>query len=178
MIYEALVQPRQNFVLSNPCWSPEDCKKEGFIYEFQAGPHFVRSVMSIDMFDHDGVAWHSSIGFRDPLKPEAHISTGLWSNNDFMIAGTLAMAWLSGVGEATGARLNKGEVSIDLIRPLTISEREAVQRNPGATLIGFPVERLGRISVFDVSSKKHQVGDGLYRPIRSDELYAQRRKES
>jgi len=178
MIYQELVEPRQKFVLANPCWSAEDCNKEGFIYEFQAGPHLVRSVLTIDMFDDAGVAWHSSIGFRDPVDSEAHTATVLWSNNDFLIAGTLAMAWLSGVGQQTGARLIKGEISIDLIRPLLARELEAVQRNPGAILIGHPAERLGRFSVFDVSSKKHQVGDGLFIPIRSNELYAKRRKES
>lgn len=177
MIYQELVKPRQSFVLANPCWSIQDCAKPGFALDFEAGRHLVRSVLTIDMFDRAGLAWHSSIGFKDPFNPEGNLSTAVWSDEDFLIAGQMAMAWLTGVGESE-ARIIKGEQSIELIRPLTAREREAVHRNPGATLIGHPAERLGRFSIFDVSDQSTQVGDGLFRPIRSKELYARRQQGS
>jgi hypothetical protein len=166
---EEILRSRQNWALMNPAREVNDLARDGYRFDYHIGGVTVCTVLSVNMFDLL-LAWNSSVAL---MIGEQKKLVRDWTQNDRTAALSVAMQLLDGMGrEGEEPIVEAGEQSITLIKPLTVQEAIiAMNVAEKAPVPGPVVGRMGAASIYDFTNPKTRVGETLYLPTESREIY-------
>lgn len=166
---DSLLKNRQNWALLNPAREVGDLQRDGYRFDYTVGGVTVCTCLSINLFEIP-LSWHASVALRVGERP---ILVADWTQNDRAAALAAALEMLDELGvEGMTPQIDAGEQSIELWRPLTNNEAVIVANVAETDPAPDPlIGRVGAINVYDFTQKKTRVGDTLYLPTQSTEIY-------
>jgi len=166
---EEILKQRQNWALMNPARTVEDLARDGYRFDYEIGGVTVCTILSVHLFDLI-LAWNASVALR---VGEHKKIVRDWGQNDRVAALSVATQLLDGLGRYGETPIvEAGEQSLTLSKPLSINEAMIVMNVAAKDAAPKPVmSRVGAVNIYDFTDPKTKVGETLFLPAESREIY-------
>ena len=173
------IKTRQHWALDHPARTVNDFYGPGYVKDFNWHGLYVRTVLSIDLFQQP-IAWRAEVALMYPGWQPRPLK--LYSMNELILCHTIAKSLLEGVGLQHTRFVSKTNVSIELANNCTPEEAvyavNAAMR-PAVELLPVAV---GEINEYDLSPQTQIAGVwdgkkgkelGFYQPSQRRIVYVQ-----
>lgn len=148
-----MIKKRQQWAKDHPARVAEELTAPGYIFDLKCNGLFVRTVLSIDLFQ-EPLAWRAQIGLLYPSKLPRALKD--WTMPEMIEAFGIAQRLLDGVGVKSDL-LRKDALSFELIYPCTPAEAGYAVRAALRPATAFESLPVGEVNQYDFSDKSTQI---------------------